>query len=143
MQKALREAKVHTTWTEPNEVYETAVRHFVACILDRGLSGEFLADFEIFAARVSHWGMLNSLSETLLRFTAPGVPDTYQGTELWISAWLTLTTAGPWIFILRRRMLDRLNGQTLAAAGDRGKLVRELLGNWQDGRVKMFVTHSA
>jgi (1->4)-alpha-D-glucan 1-alpha-D-glucosylmutase len=140
MQKALREAKVHATWTEPNEAYENAIAQFVARILDPGHSGEFLADFDRFAAEVSHWGMLNSLSQTLLRLTAPGVPDTYQGTELWDFSLVDPDNRRPVDYSLRRRLLDSLQAQALAAGSDRREMARELLGNWEDGRVKMYVT---
>ena len=83
LQKALREAKVRTTWTSPNEKYEKVVAQFIATILDSKTGGDFLAEFRPFQRKVSGIGLCNSLSQTLLRLTAPGVPDTYQGTELW------------------------------------------------------------
>ncbi len=143
MQKALREAKVHTTWTEPNETYEEAVRQFVARILDRGLSGDFLADFGTLSAKVSHWGMLNALSQTLLRLTAPGVPDTYQGTDLWDFSLVDPDNRRPVDYGVRRRMLQSLQARTAAAGTDRRDLARELLADWQDGAVKLYVIRQA
>src|SRR5205807_189732 len=83
LNKALHEAKVHTTWMNPNPEYDAAAGEFVARILNPDLAGKFLADFESFQRGVSRLGMFNSLSQTLIRAFAPGVPDTYQGTELW------------------------------------------------------------
>ena len=136
-------AKVHTTWTEPNAAYEDAVARFVARILDRELSGDFLADLETLMARVSQWGMLNSLAQTLLRLTAPGVPDTYQGTELWDFSLVDPDNRRPVDYHLRRHLLDSLHAQTRASESDRRPLVQELVTHWQDGRVKLYVTELA
>ncbi|PWT84845.1 MAG: malto-oligosyltrehalose synthase, partial [Blastocatellia bacterium] len=81
--KALREAKVHTTWLSPNETYEAAVLRFAAAILNRDRANPFLQSFLPFQARVAELGIYNSLSQLLIKITAPGVPDFYQGTELW------------------------------------------------------------
>ena len=83
MLKALHEAKVHTSWINPNAEYDEAVAEFVGRILDEGANRPFLDDFRAFQRRVSHFGLFNSLAQTLLKLAAPGVPDTYQGTELW------------------------------------------------------------
>src|SRR6266702_2248988 len=83
MLKALREAKVHTSWINPNPTYDAAVQHYVAQVLDAQANTAFVDDFRAFQRRISHYGLLNSLAQTLLKITAPGVPDTYQGTELW------------------------------------------------------------
>ena len=82
MIKALREAKVHTSWLSPDEEYEAAVVRFVEAILDRA-GRPFLPAFEPFQARVAELGIYNSLAQLLIKITAPGVPDFYQGTELW------------------------------------------------------------
>ncbi len=83
MRKAMAEAKVHSSWINPNAEYEAAVAAFIDRILDPNASAEFLRDLDVFAARVAGFGRLNSLAQTLIRCTAPGVPDTYQGTEAW------------------------------------------------------------
>jgi (1->4)-alpha-D-glucan 1-alpha-D-glucosylmutase len=82
MQKAIREAKVHTSWVNPNPEYEGAVEQFVARLLDEK-NQRFLNDFRSFQRRISYFGLLNSLAQTLLKIASPGVPDFYQGTELW------------------------------------------------------------
>ena len=81
MQKAMREAKVHTAWTAPNEAYEQAVGAFVSRILDETVSDAFLRDFRAFQRRISHFGLLNSLARRCFN-SAPGAPDLYQGTAL-------------------------------------------------------------
>src|SRR5581483_4035374 len=83
MKKAMQEAKVHTSWINPDEDYDAAVRQFIARILDEKQSATFLSSLRAFQRRISHFGLLNSLAQTLLKLTTPGVPDTYQGTELW------------------------------------------------------------
>ena len=83
MLKALHEAKVHTSWINPNAEYDDAIQEFVGRILDERSNREFLDDFRAFQRRIGHYGLLNSLSQTLLKLASPGVPDTYQGTELW------------------------------------------------------------
>lgn len=79
--KALREAKVHTNWSEPNEDYEAGVKRFLEKIVDT--SSEFWRAFQPFQQQVAALGSVNSLSQVLLKFTCPGVPDVYQGCELW------------------------------------------------------------
>ena len=74
---------VHTRWTRPNLAHEQALRDFVASVLDSRKSHAFLADFLPFHAEVAFFGMINSLSQTLLKITSPGVPDFYQGSEHW------------------------------------------------------------
>ena len=80
MEKAVREAKTHTSWTQQNKEYEDALRSFIERIL---VSQEFITDLEDFVGRVLRAGRINSLAQSLLKFTAPGIPDTYQGGELW------------------------------------------------------------
>src|SRR6202011_2145476 len=72
-----------TSWINPNAAYDEAVQRFIARILDPAVSFPFLEDLRGFHGRISHGGLLNSLAQTLLRIASPGVPDTYQGTELW------------------------------------------------------------
>src|SRR6266542_4851678 len=81
MVKALREAKIHSSWLNPDEEYEQAARDFITKILLP--EGPFAKDFAEFQAPIARAGMFNSLSQTLLKITAPGVPDFYQGTEIW------------------------------------------------------------
>src|SRR5439155_26924114 len=81
MTKAIKEAKVNTSWINPDEEYERAIAEFIAAILEP--EGEFVRDLSKFRAPVARAGLYNALSQTLLKIAAPGVPDFYQGTELW------------------------------------------------------------
>ena len=81
--KALREAKVHSSWINPDQEYENAATAFVEAILHPETSPTFLADLQQFVERIAHHGWLNGLSQTAIRCLAPGIPDTYQGTEAW------------------------------------------------------------
>jgi (1->4)-alpha-D-glucan 1-alpha-D-glucosylmutase len=140
--KAVREAKVHTSWVNANPRYEEALLAFIDAVLDPGRSEPFLADFTAFHARVAWYGALNSLSQTLVKITAPGVPDFYQGTELWDFSLVDPDNRRPVDFALRRRLLEGLTAE-LAHGGDRRALAEALLKSWEDGRVKLYVIHQA
>ncbi len=132
--KATREAKVHTSWLEPDEEHEAAVVAFADALLDQGRAPDFRADMERLAGRVARWGAVNSLAQLVLKLAAPGVADFYQGTELW-----TLTLVDP----DNRRPVDlaaraRLLAEVERAASESG--LAALLRNWRDGRVKLLVT---
>ncbi len=83
MEKALREAKVNTSWINPNTEYEAAFHSFLDAILDRTSGKPFLDHFAPFQSRIARAGIYNSLSQTLIKTAAPGLPDFYQGTEVW------------------------------------------------------------
>ncbi|MFL6333602.1 MAG: malto-oligosyltrehalose synthase [Pyrinomonadaceae bacterium] len=140
MQKALKEAKLHTSWINPNEEYERAVSDFVASILDPETSADFVRDFEEFQKLPARAGLLNSLSQTLLKTAAPGVPDFYQGTELWAFTLVDPDNRRPVDYELRRRLLASLRD---AGEGDVSEFVKELLERPEDGRVKLYVTARA
>ena len=136
MQKAMREAKAHTSWVNPNEEYESAVMRFVAAILDPRRSGPFLQAFAPFQARVAELGIYNSLAQLAIKLTAPGVPDFYQGTEFWDLNLVDPDNRHPVDYETRRDALTGLRGCATDARVDPG----ELLDRRHDGRVKMFVT---
>jgi (1->4)-alpha-D-glucan 1-alpha-D-glucosylmutase len=138
--KAVREAKVHTSWTNPNPPYDEALARFAEAILDPERSAAFLEDFTLFQARVAHVGSLNSLGQTLVKLTAPGVPDFYQGTELWDLSLVDPDNRRPVDWAERRRLLDELL-TAVAAAPDRAALAHELAKSRTDARVKLFVIH--
>jgi (1->4)-alpha-D-glucan 1-alpha-D-glucosylmutase len=140
MMKAIHEAKVHTSWINPDAEYDEAVRQFVRRLLDEQQSAAFLADFRAFQAKISYYGFYNSLSQTLLKLTAPGVPDTYQGTELWDFSLVDPDNRRPVDFVRRRQLLGELQQRWAQAGDDRRALCRELLRTWPDGRIKLFVT---
>lgn len=128
--KAAREGKQETSWTNPDEAYEEALRDFVAAILDPQRSRAFLDSFAAFARRTALIGALNSLSQLVLKAMLPGVPDFYQGTELWDFSLVDPDNRRPVDFAARARELD-------AAAS-----IDELVQNWQDGRVKLALTRA-
>src|SRR5207245_2925260 len=103
--KAIHEAKVETSWINPTIRYDEAVLSFAKTVLDPARSAPFLADFTRFQARVAAFGALNSLAQVLLKVTAPGVPDFYQGTELWDLSLVDPDNRRPVDWELRRRLL--------------------------------------
>jgi len=131
MEKAVHEAKTHTSWTQQNKEYEDALRRFIEGILD---SPAFIAELENFVGRVLHAGRINSLSQSLLKFTAPGVPDTYQGGELWDLSLVDPDNRRPVDYELRRRMLEELK---------RGVEFEEIVRRMDDGLPKLWVVHNA
>jgi (1->4)-alpha-D-glucan 1-alpha-D-glucosylmutase len=140
--KAVHEAKVHTSWINPDVRYDGALAAFAEAVLDPTRSQAFLDDFTAFHARVAHFGALNSLAQTLIKITAPGVPDFYQGTELWDLSLVDPDNRRPVDFALRRRLLGELE-RALATTTDRAKLAFELFKDKSDGRVKLYVIREA
>jgi (1->4)-alpha-D-glucan 1-alpha-D-glucosylmutase len=141
MLKATREAKVHTSWINPNAAYEDATAAFVAKILTPGPRNRFLADLTHFQRPVAVLGMVNGLAQTLIKITAPGVPDFYQGAELWELNLVDPDNRRPVDFSLRRTLLAELREGI--AAGDLGALARTLMDRWEDGRIKLYTIHRA
>lgn len=135
MDKATREAQVQTSWVNPNEEYDAALVSFVRRILDRTESEAFLADFATLRAKVATVGAMNGLAQQALRLTAPGMPDIYQGTELWDFSLVDPDNRRPVDYDLRTRLL-----RDLSRRRDKAALVGELLDTWQDGRVKLYLT---
>jgi (1->4)-alpha-D-glucan 1-alpha-D-glucosylmutase len=127
-EKALREAKLRSSWTEP-AAYEAICARFLKGALDPGRSPAFLAALAAFVDRIAPAGALNSLTQTLLRCTSPGVPDLYQGAEFW-----DLSLVDP----DNRRPVDYQARREALAAGDDP---RRLLETWRDGRVKQGLIH--
>jgi (1->4)-alpha-D-glucan 1-alpha-D-glucosylmutase len=136
LHKALLEAKVHTSWINHNEPYEAAVGAFVDAVLDPAKSGAFLDDFARFQQRVARPAYWTSLAQVLLKIAAPGVPDFYQGTELWDFSLVDPDNRRPVDFALRRRHLEGLRAD---AARDPRALCDRLMAAPEDGRLKMFV----
>jgi (1->4)-alpha-D-glucan 1-alpha-D-glucosylmutase len=139
--KAVREAKVHTSWTNPNVRYDEALVKFVSAILDPEVSDRFLEDFVLFHARVAHFGALNSLGQTLVKLTAPGVPDIYQGSELWDLSLVDPDNRRPVDWAERRRLLAELQ-TAVATVTDRAALAHDLVKDRIEGRAKLYVLHT-
>src|SRR5881398_3743371 len=130
MAKALHEAKLNTSWIQPNEEWDTAMRDFVAKILDPSPRNKFIPAFIPVAKETARLGAVNSLAQLLLKLTSPGVPDIYQGNEIWDYSLVDPDNRQPVDYRPRREMLEALSASTSD----------ELMQNWPDGRIKMFLT---
>ena len=130
MAKALKEAKINTSWIQPNEEWDGAMHDFVARILDSSPRNKFLPIFLPAAKEIIRLGAINSLTQTLLKLTSPGVPDIYQGTEIWDYSLVDPDNRRPVDYDLRREMLKSLSSATPG----------ELMQTWPDGRIKLFLT---
>jgi (1->4)-alpha-D-glucan 1-alpha-D-glucosylmutase len=139
-EKAFREAKLHTSWLDPDADYENAIFGFVRSVLDPEKSAEFLSDVASFVARIADAGYLNGLAQLLIKVAAPGIPDFYQGTELWDFRLVDPDNRGPVNFGTRKEQLSQIAEQ---AEKDSAGLVNELLDAWPDERIKLFLTWRA
>lgn len=140
MQKATNEAKVHTSWVNPNEAYDAAIDQFVSRALDPKQSIRFLGDMLAFTDRLAYYGQFNSLAQLLLKLTSPGVPDIYQGTELWDFSLVDPDNRRPVDYELRRELLAGLKQRVEAAGPEQLRvLAQELLETAFDGRIKLYV----
>ena len=133
MLKSCREAKENTSWISPNSPYEAGVQAFIDGILSRPQGKAFLDDFIPFQRMVSHYGMYNSLSQVLLKVCSPGLPDIYQGTELWDLNLVDPDNRRAVDFGRRIQMLKALQD-----AGPSTTLAWELSLAREDGRIKLF-----
>ena len=131
MAKATSEAKVHTSWTEPNEAYVEAVKKFVTGILQ---DPEFVATLEQFVTPLIEPGRVNSLSQALIKLTAPGVPDVYQGNELWDMSLVDPDNRREVDYTVRRQLLAELKA---------GMTPEAILARSDDGLTKLHVTTKA
>jgi (1->4)-alpha-D-glucan 1-alpha-D-glucosylmutase len=139
MLKAVREAKVNTSWLNPDEVYERAVHRFVTTVLDPEDGAEFLTDLRKFLAVVGDAGVFASLSQALLKLTCPGVPDLYQGTELWDFSLVDPDNRRPVDYGRRAALLAELEARGAAPGADLRALARDVLDARADGRVKLYL----
>ncbi|QNT69315.1 malto-oligosyltrehalose synthase [Defluviicoccus vanus] len=138
MLKAVREAKLHSSWTNQDAVYEQALIGFVQRTLDVGGRNPFVEAFAAFVDRVAPVGVINSLAQVVVKLTAPGVPDIYQGCEMWDLSLVDPDNRGPVDYALRQATLAELQAEwnrSIDAAW-----LTQLLNDWPSGRVKMFVT---
>lgn len=139
--KALKEAKIHSSWISPNEEYEQASRDFITRILEPGAANQFLADFIKFQQSVAVAGVFNSLAQSVVKATAPGVPDYYQGTELWDLSLVDPDNRCPVDYDLRRQLLDKLRREEDARGA--AQLLDCLARRPEDGAVKLYVVSRA
>lgn len=130
MEKAMREAKIRTSWVANNVEYENAVRNFVDSVLG---DAEFVSEVEGFVGKILLPGRINSLAQTLMKCTAPGVPDLYQGGELWDLSLVDPDNRRPVDYELRRRLLDEMRSMT----------VDKVMQRMDEGLPKLWVIHHA
>jgi (1->4)-alpha-D-glucan 1-alpha-D-glucosylmutase len=130
MTKALKEAKINTSWIQPNEEWDSAMHDFIAKVLEPSSRNKFLPNFLPVAKEIIRLGAINSLTQTLLKLTSPGVPDIYQGTEIWDYSLVDPDNRRPVDYDLRREMMKSLSNTTPA----------ELMQTWPNGRIKLFLT---
>src|SRR5213079_185765 len=128
MAKALREAKLNTSWIQPNEAWDAAMRDFVAKVLDPLPRNKFLPGFLPIAQEIARLGAINSLTQTLLKLTSPGVPDIYQGNEVWDYSLVDPDNRRAVDYDRRRDMLQALSTAT-----------PRKLQTWPDGQIKLFL----
>ena len=138
--KAAREAKTHSSWVSPNEAHENALRRFVCSLLEDKRENPFLADFSEFVARMAPAGACNAWAQVLLKITSPGVPDFFQGNELWN---LRLTDPDNRHAVDFDARVGLLHALEKAADQCQSMDAAALLANWQDGRLKMHLTWRA
>ncbi len=131
MTKAIKEAKVNSSWVQPNEAWDEGIRRFITALLRRGKGNEnpFVEAFAPLAETVARLGAMNSLAQTVLKLTVPGVPDIYQGCDTWDFSLVDPDNRRPVDYVQRKQALDALEGTD----------GRDLLAHWPDGRVKLFV----
>src|SRR5207253_3747907 len=131
MVKAVREGKHQSSWSNPNFAYEAALERFVRAVLDASRESPFLTEFHAFVKSLERLGAISSLSQLVLKLTVPGVPDIYQGGELWDFSLVDPDNRRPVAWDERRRVLEQVSCATVGEVSQR----------WLDGREKLFVIH--
>ena len=129
MIKAVREGKQQSSWSNPNTAYEAALRRFVRAALNASRESPFLTEFHNFVTSLARLGAVASLSQLVLKLTVPGVPDMYQGSELWDYSLVDPDNRRPVDWNIRQRLLEEVGAVSVANLAER----------WQDGREKLFV----
>jgi (1->4)-alpha-D-glucan 1-alpha-D-glucosylmutase len=134
--KAVREAKVHTAWLRPDTAYEEGFANFVEKILQPSKDNDFLQSLQQFQAKIAFYGIFNSLSQTLLKLTSPGLPDIYQGTELWDLSLVDPDNRRPVDFEQRLSFLQEIQRRSKTGMQS---LIDDLVATREDGRLKLFL----
>ncbi|MBE9077435.1 malto-oligosyltrehalose synthase [Romeria aff. gracilis LEGE 07310] len=135
--KAVREAKVYTAWLRPDTEYEEGFVNFVEALLTPSPENPFLEQLQSFQQKIADYGIYNALSQTLIKMTAPGIPDFYQGTEMWDLSLVDPDNRRP---VDYDRRLTALKSIQKDWQTDKEKLMKELLSRRTDGRIKLFLT---
>jgi (1->4)-alpha-D-glucan 1-alpha-D-glucosylmutase len=140
MEKAIKEAKEHTSWVNPNEEYDEAVARYITGVLAELKGNPFLQSFVPFAQRVARLGRVNSLAQVVLKLTSPGIPDIYQGNELWDFSLVDPDNRRPVDYAIRANMLTAMLPKLECPDDCLDKHAADLLAHAIDGRIKMYVT---
>ena len=133
MIKAIREAKVYTGWIKPDTDYEEACEDFIEKVLDNSGENDFLADFLAFQKKIAHFGVLNSISQLLLKIGSPGLPDFYQGAELWALNLVDPDNRRPVDYGRRISILEEIKREHENAG-----FMQKMMASAGDGRIKLF-----
>src|SRR5262245_7840213 len=141
MEKATKEAKKRTSWINPNVEYDDAVRKFVQTALAPSISANRIpTKVDRLAQRLAYFGRFNSLSQVVFKLMSPGVPDIYQGNELWDYSLVDPDNRRLVDYPTRLRMLEELRPALDGKAADLPAFIAELLANAADGRIKLYLT---
>jgi len=140
MVKAMREAKLFSSWLNPNLSYEQAVSDFLRKLVIPGGQDEFVRDFRDFLSGIARAGLHNSLAQVLLKLTVPGVPDVYQGNELWDFSLVDPDNRRPVDYERRQFLLNELKSWDGLSAAELAPKLDEMQGDMSDGRIKLYVT---
>jgi (1->4)-alpha-D-glucan 1-alpha-D-glucosylmutase len=143
MIKAVKEAKVHTSWLTPNEPYEEALRKFVKGVLTGAAGGRLMSVFLPFQQRIALLGAVNSLAQVVVKSGAPGVPDFYQGTEMWDFSLVDPDNRRAVDFERRCAALTDVDALLATEPEGRQLEIAKWLEHWSDGRIKLLVTAAA
>jgi (1->4)-alpha-D-glucan 1-alpha-D-glucosylmutase len=134
--KSMREAKEHSSWTKPDAEYESAALDFVQNLFNG--NNEFYEDFKSFQKKVAFYGVYNSLSQSIIKITSPGIPDFYQGTELWDLFLVDPDNRQAVNYNLRSELLEEIIEEYKK---DKISYLKSLLTNPSDGKIKLFITY--
>jgi (1->4)-alpha-D-glucan 1-alpha-D-glucosylmutase len=139
--KAAREAKVHTRWVRQNPKQEKALQNFVTAITKTKKQNVFLADLRRFQQKIAYFGMLNGLAQTLIKITSPGVPEIYQGCDLWDLRLVDPDNRRAVDYSIRAKLLAEIERRS-QSHGDVDEFRKDIVTHWQDGRIKLYIIWS-
>jgi (1->4)-alpha-D-glucan 1-alpha-D-glucosylmutase len=143
MVKAAREAKQRTSWTDPDEGFESALLADVEALLAPDRSPRFLDELERFVKVIARAGLWNALARVVLHLSSPGVPDLYQGDELWNFALVDPDNRRPVDFDMRRRLLEEIEAGMAGDDDVRRRFLSDMVAWPEDGRIKLHVVRAA
>lgn len=143
MTKATKEAKVNTSWINPNRQYDEAVAAFVAAVLDTSRPNEFLQSFLPFQKKVAHYGIYNSLAQVLIKIASPGVPDIYQGNEIWNFSLVDPDNRRDVDYRFIREALEELKRKIAGYGRTAPEFIDDLIRTKESGAIKLYTTWRA